>query len=305
MKVAVVDDGVDQSIRSSTRRGSRIRRASRRGTRVDDAEGDRRARASPGRARTARRSTATSSFHGTFVAGVIAGVKTDVEAGQTGFCIEVVRRLPPRGEGCRGESRARVHRQLPRLQRSRAVTARRLLLGEQPRDRRRVRGRGASDGMDVINFSGGGPAGRSAHGHPHRGGVECRARGRRARSSRLGTTGTSSASALPARRRRLPTPSASAQSPTRTSSAPSLSVVSPSGLPADARSPLPTTIPPSWISANQRLVDVGSIAGVSRQLCDCGSARVAGRRDRARQPRRLPVRREGGARARRRARSGS
>ena len=32
------------------------------------------------------------------------------------------------------------------------------------------------------------------------------------------------------------------------------------------------TIPPSWISANQRLVDVGSIAGVSRLLCGDGAA---------------------------------
>ena len=32
------------------------------------------------------------------------------------------------------------------------------------------------------------------------------------------------------------------------------------------------TVPPSWISSNQRLVDVGSITGVSRQLCDCAPA---------------------------------
>jgi hypothetical protein len=48
---------------------------------------------------------------------------------------------------------------------------------------------------------------------------------------------------------------------------PSISVVSPGGLgtipfvPADS-------IPPSWITSNQRIVDVGTIAGVSRQLCD-------------------------------------
>ena len=36
------------------------------------------------------------------------------------------------------------------------------------------------------------------------------------------------------------------------------------------------TIPPSWISANQRLVDVGSIAGVSRQLCDAAPAASLG-----------------------------
>ena len=48
---------------------------------------------------------------------------------------------------------------------------------------------------------------------------------------------------------------------------PSLQVLSPSGLPRMPFAPT-DTVPPSWISANQRLVDVGSIAGVNRQLCD-------------------------------------
>ena len=54
----------------------------------------------------------------------------------------------------------------------------------------------------------------------------------------------------------------------------SLQVVSPSGLP---RMPfVPTdTIPPAWISSNQRLVDVGSITGVSRQLCDSRAGWIA------------------------------
>jgi hypothetical protein len=51
----------------------------------------------------------------------------------------------------------------------------------------------------------------------------------------------------------------------------SLQVVSPSGLP---RMPyVPTdTVPPAWISTNQRLVDTGRISGASRQLCDSAPA---------------------------------
>ena len=34
----------------------------------------------------------------------------------------------------------------------------------------------------------------------------------------------------------------------------------------------PDSIPPSWISTDQRLVDVGTIGGANRQLCDAALA---------------------------------
>ena len=53
-------------------------------------------------------------------------------------------------------------------------------------------------------------------------------------------------------------------------------------------------IPPSWITANQRLVDVGAIGGASRQLCsDALAAGSPPGRDRPRRQRRLSIRREG------------
>ena len=53
----------------------------------------------------------------------------------------------------------------------------------------------------------------------------------------------------------------------RTSSAPRSRCVAPGGV---ARIPFgpADTIPPSWISTDQRLVDVGTIGGANRQLCD-------------------------------------
>ena len=119
------------------------------------------------------------SFHGTHVAGVIAGVKTDVEAGRHGHLRRGAGRLPSRGRRPRGSRAARAHRQLPRLQRPRSGAARRLLLGEQPGDRRRLRGgRARRDGHHQL--LGRRPAGGSADGRPHRGGREHRPRRRRA-----------------------------------------------------------------------------------------------------------------------------
>ena len=104
---------------------------------------------------------------------------------------------------------------------------------------------------------------------------------------------TSSGSGRRGRRRRRPMPSASARPPTRTFSARRSRSSSPGGV---GRIPisLADDLPPSWISTNQRLRDVGSIGGVNRQLCDPAPAGSLRRLDRTRQPRRVPVRREGG-----------
>ncbi len=124
-----------------------------------------------------------ASFHGTHVAGVIAGVKTDVEAGRQGICVEAQGGCHPAVDGLEGVGAARAHRELPRVQRPGPGAARRLLLGEQPGDRRGVRGGGARrDGHHQLLRRR--PAGRSAYGRPHRGGREHRPR--RSRSRDLG-----------------------------------------------------------------------------------------------------------------------
>jgi len=56
---------------------------------------------------------------------------------------------------------------------------------------------------------------------------------------------------------------------------PSIAVISPGGLGRIPFSPS-DNIPPSWISSDQRLVDVGTINGVSRQLCDATPALPSG-----------------------------
>ena len=148
------------------------------------------------------------------------------------------------------------------------------------------------DGMDIINFSGGGPQADP------RTDVLIEAVGTSSapassRSSRPGTTATSSGSGRRDRRRRRRTRSASVPSRTRTSSARRVQVVAPGGLLARCRSSRPTPCRPSWISTNQRLVDVGSIAGGSQAARASARPRLVARRDRARQPRGVSVQREG------------
>ncbi len=96
------------------------------------------------------------SFHGTFVAGVIAGVKTDVEAGQTGFCSEANGGCHPAVKGIEGVApRAYIGNY-----RVFNVPAPAPLGGCCSANSPEIVAAfeaAVRDGMDVINFSGGGP----------------------------------------------------------------------------------------------------------------------------------------------------
>ena len=119
------------------------------------------------------------------------------------------------------------------------------------------------------------------------------------RSSRRATTATSSASELAGSPATAPDAISVGAVANAHVFGSSLSVVSPSGLPRMPFAPT-DTIPPSWTSTNQRLVDVGSIAGVSRQLCDAAPAGSLQGAIAPRQPRRLPYGVKAAASARRR-----
>ena len=97
-----------------------------------------------------------NSFHGTFVAGVIAGVKTDVDGRAARLLQRGERRMSSRREGRRRRRTSRVHRQLPRLQRSRPAPLGGCCSANSPEIVAAFEA-AVRDGMDVINFSGGGP----------------------------------------------------------------------------------------------------------------------------------------------------
>jgi minor extracellular serine protease Vpr len=204
------------------------------------------------------------SFHGTFVAGVIAGVKTDVEAGQPGFCSEANGGCHPAVNDVEGVApRAYIGNY-----RVFNVPAPAPLGGCCSANSPEIVAAfeaAVRDGMDVINFSGGGPQADprtdilvpAVTNVVRAGVVPVISAGNDRDFFGLGTAGS-------------PATAPDAISVGAVANAhvfgQSLQVVSPGGLP---RMPfVPTdTIPPAWIAANQRLVDVGSIAGVNRQLC--------------------------------------
>jgi minor extracellular serine protease Vpr len=206
-----------------------------------------------------------NSFHGTFVAGVIAGVKTDVEAGQTGFCSEANGGCHPAVKDVEGVApRAYVGNY-----RVFNVPAPAPLGGCCSANSPEIVAAfeaAVRDGMDIINFSGGGPQAdprtdiliEAVRNVARAGVVPVISAGNDRDFFGLGTAG-SPATAPDAI-------SVGAVANAHMFSA-SLQVVAPGGL---ARVPfVPTdTVPPAWISTNQRLVDVGSVAGATRQLCD-------------------------------------
>ena len=215
------------------------------------------------------------SFHATFVAGVIAGVKTDVEAGRTGFCIESSGGCHPAVDDVEGVApRAYIGNY-----RVFNVPAPAPLGGCCSANSPEIVAAfeaAVRDGMDIINFSGGGPQAdprtdiliQAVANVVRAGVVPIISAGNDRDFFGLGTAGS-------------PATAPDAISVGAVANAhvfgPSLTVLAPSGIgrmpfgPAD-------NIPPSWISTDQRLVDVGSISGVSRQLCDpapAGSLRGA------------------------------
>ena len=205
------------------------------------------------------------SFHGTHVAGVIAGVPTDVPAGRPGFCVEEQGGCHPAVNGLAGVApRAYIGNY-----RVFNVPAPAPLGGCCSANTPEIVAAfeaAVRDGMDVINFSGGGPQAdprtdgliEAVANVARAGVVPVISAGNDRDFFGLGTAGS-------------PATAPDAISVGATANAhvfgASISVVSPSGLPGI---PLVVSdaIPASWIQSDQRLVDVGSIAGVSRTLCD-------------------------------------
>jgi len=216
-----------------------------------------------------------TSFHGTFVAGIIAGAAgTDVPAGD-------------RERGC-SEASGGCH---PAVNDVSGVAPRAYIGNYRVFNVPQPLGGCCSantpeivaafeaavrDGMDVINFSGGGPQSdprtdiliQAVANVARAGVVPVISAGNDRDFFGLGTAGS-------------PATAPDAISVGATANAhvfgASISVVSPGGV---ARIPFVPSdnIPPSWIASNQRLVDVGSIPGVSRQLCSAapgGSLRGA------------------------------
>ncbi|MBA3562139.1 MAG: S8 family serine peptidase [Actinobacteria bacterium] len=205
------------------------------------------------------------SFHGTFVAGVIAGVEgTDVEASRPGFCNEDVGACHPAVANVSGVA-PRAHIGNYRVFNV-PLPLGGCCSGSTPEIVAAFEA-AVRDGMDVINFSGGGPQAdprtdaliETVANVVRAGVVPIVSAGNDRDFFGLGTTGSPATA-----------PDAIAVGATTNSHVfdASFSVVSPSV--SFGRIPFVPTddIPQTWIQTNQRLVDVGSIAGASRLLCE-------------------------------------
>jgi subtilisin family serine protease len=209
------------------------------------------------------------SFHGTFVAGVIAGVETDVPAGRTGVCSEERGGCHPAIDNLRGVApRAyignyRVFNVPLPLGGCCSANSPEIVAAFEAAVR---------DGMDVINFSGGGPQADPrtdalipAVANVVRAGVvPVISAGNDRDFFGLGTSGSPATA-----------PEAISVGAVVNGHVfgPSFAVSSPAGVPRVAFSPS-DAIPPSWLTSDQRLVDVGSVGDASRLLC--GPALPAG-----------------------------
>ncbi len=210
-----------------------------------------------------------NSFHGTFVAGVIAGVKTDVPAGQTGFCSEANGGSHPAVKNVQGVA-PRAYIGNYRVFNVPAPSPLGGCCSANSPEIVSAFEAAVRDGMDIINFSGGGPQAdprtdvliEAVRNVVRAGVVPIISAGNDRDFFGLGTAGS-------------PATAPDAISVGAVANAhvfgTSLQVVAPAGLP---RMPFVAsdTVPPSWISTNQRLVDVGSISGVNRQLCNAAPA---------------------------------
>ena len=269
MKVAVVDDGVDHEHPFLDPTGFSYPPGFPKGTSGSTTPKVIAARGFAGPGANSAPLDRDNSFHGTFVAGVIAGVKTDVEAGQPGFCSEANGGCHPAVKGVEGVApRAYIGNY-----RVFNVPAPAPLGGCCSANSPEIVAAfeaAVKDGMDVINFSGGGPQADprtdilipAVTNVVRAGVVPVISAGNDRDFFGLGTAGS-------------PATAPDAISVGAVANAhvfgASVQVVAPGGLP---RMPFVAadTVPPSWISSNQRLVDVGSIAGVSRQLCAAAPA---------------------------------
>ena len=300
VKVAVVDDGVDHEHEFLDPTGFSYPAGYPKGTSGSTTPKVIVARGFAGPGASSTPLDRDNSFHGTHVAGVIAGVKTDVEAGRPGICVEAQGGCHPAVDDLEGVApRAYIGNY-----RVFNVPAPAPLGGCCSANSPEIVAAfeaAVRDGMDVINFSGGGPQAdprtdvliQAVANIVRAGVVPIISAGNDRDFFGLGTAGS-------------PATAPDAISVGAVANAhvfgPSITVRAPGGVgripfgPAD-------NVPPSWISTDQRLVDVGTIGGANRQLCD-GSLRcgLAAELDRARESRRLSVQREGGSRARGRRR---
>ena len=273
VKVAVVDDGVDQEHPFLDPKGFSFPPGFPKGATGSTTPKVIVARGFAGPGANSAPLDRDNSFHGTFVAGVIAGVKTDVEAGQTGFCIESAGGCHPAVKDVEGVA-PRAYIGNYRVFNVPAPSPLGGCCSANSPEIVAAFEAAVKDGMDIINFSGGGPQAdprtdiliEAVSNVMRAGVVPIISAGNDRDFFGLGTAGS-------------PATAPDAISVGAVANAhvfgASLSVVSPSGLPLMPFAPT-DTIPPSWISANQRLVDVGSIAGVSRQLCDAAPAASLG-----------------------------
>ena len=264
VKVAVVDDGVDQEHPFLDPKGFSFPPGFPKGATGSTTPKVIVARGFAGPGANSTPLDRDNSFHGTFVAGVIAGVKTDVEAGQTGFCVESAGGCHPAVKDVEGVA-PRAYIGNYRVFNVPAPSPLGGCCSANSPEIVAAFEAAVKDGMDIINFSGGGPQAdprtdiliEAVSNVVRAGVVPIISAGNDRDFFGLGTAGS-------------PATAPDAISVGAVANAhvfgASMSVVSPSGLPRMPFAPT-DTIPPSWISANQRLVDVGSIAGVSRQLC--------------------------------------
>lgn len=212
------------------------------------------------------------SWHGTFVSGVIAGkANTDVPAGNPTLCVEAEGGCHPAVSGLSGVApRAyignyRVFNVPQPLGGCCSANTPEIVAAFEA---------AVADGMDVINFSGGGPQADprtdgliEAVGNVVRAGVvPVISAGNDRDFFGLGTAGSPATS-----------PDAISVGAVANGHVfgASISVVSPSGLGRIAFVPT-DEVRPSWRTTNQRLVDVGTIGGVSRLLCADGPALPSG-----------------------------
>jgi subtilisin family serine protease len=269
VKVAVVDDGVDSEHPMLNPAGFSYPAGFPKGSGGGTTPKVIAARGFAGPGGTGSVLNRDQSFHGTFVAGIIAGVPTDIEAGRRGFCNEAEGGCHPAVNDAAGVA-PRAYIGNYRVFNVPAPSPLGGCCSANSPEIVAAFEAAVRDGMDVINFSGGGPQAdprtdvliEAVANVVRAGVVPVISAGNDRDFFGLGTAGS-------------PATAPDAISVGAVANAhvfgPSMSVVSPGGV---GRIPfsLADDLPPSWTTANQRLVDVASI-GANRQLCDpVGSA---------------------------------